>query len=491
MLRNRLTFLQDSNILGYSLIAAGLSILCWNIINFWTIQTPWIDDTWTVDLAVNLYFKGEFTTTAWKDIRGGSLLSTALTYGWFKLVGFSFFKYRFLGVIWFLSSFYFIAKILKIILKNNYILSVSLLFFILNSSRTITWIFYNGRMDGLIVFLVLVNVYLILKYNKNRKVKYIFLLFFVSCLLGTSYALPSIFFVLYILLFLLCIKKLSVLQLILSGFGMLSGVLFHLGFHYLIGGYGMLRKILVTTISFSKNGVLLINKLVDSGLLNDSLKNLLRLDFQSAPFSKNNLGYFHFPENNTFITLVIVLAVFVFVIRPLSRKNMELFYSLVFVALIPVYMNIVGRFLLYYQWMFLIPLFILIVYYFSKFDLISYKILLVGILVINLRGTRVFTCDSNNQVRSVSDICSSICATDIVYCDYLFYYQSVSVAKKVYLYQNLKGQNLDLKPSKIVLQNRNFLENRNFQYAIQQGYKLSKNSCYENSKDTFFLYTKR
>jgi hypothetical protein len=339
-----------------------------------------------------------------------------------------------------------------------------------------------------VVFLVLVNVFLILNYEKTLIVKHGFQLFFASCLLGSTYALPSIFFVFYILLFLISINKLSILQFVVSCSGMLTGVLMHLSFHYLIGGYGMLRKILVTTISFSKNGVLIINKLVESGFLNESLKNLLKLDFQSAPFSKNNLGYFHFFENNTFLVIVIISTIFIILIKGITKLKIQIYLSLIFIALIPVYMNVVGRFLLYYQWMFLIPLFIIIVYNFSYFRYFTLKILLVFVLVINMKGTRVFLSDSRREIRTVSDICSSIRATDTVYCDYLFYYNTVSIAKKVYLYQNLVGQNIGSRPSKVIVRNRNLNDNRNVEYAIREGYQISDYACYENSKDTFFLF---
>jgi hypothetical protein len=456
-----------------------------NIFNLWKIQKPWIDDTWSIDLAVNLYKKGEFQTTVWKDIRGSSFLFTVVNYLWFKLIGFSFYKARMLGVVLFLLTFYIISKIISIMDINKPVLVKGTLFILLFSSQTINWIFFNGRMESLVIFLFSLQIYFIICLKIEFKKVTLFYLIISSFLLGSTYSLASIFFNFYFICFLVFHRQLNLKRFLSVYVSVILGVFAHLFFMYLVGGYSLLRKVIITTFGFSQTGTTLVNKITNMGMLPDQISNLLRLKSVVAPQAQMDLGYFCFSENNQFLMLLAILIL-------LNKKN-RLVWPFLCIIGVPIYMNFLGRFVLYYQWMVLIPLYFLIAVCAAYFRYFYFR-LIFALFVFLLQAKNLVERSNNESFtrKQIDSFSEDVFSGDVVYCEYMFYHTLVTRADKVFLYPNIPSlptkENSEIRPNKIFYNARSKQVEKIKKFVLDDNYKLEWIEPSQYKEDTIFFW---
>jgi hypothetical protein len=376
----------------------GLFVLL-NLITIGWTPTPWIDEVWFVETAVNYALDGSWTTTAWFSFGGETPVALYpplyqyLLAGWIKIWGFSILSVRGFNV--------FIAAIISIVMfkglrKFNLLRSwyVILIFvFLFWSTGAFSWTYRNGRPDMVNLLFSSLFIYSYWRYIKENSGRWLMLIYAVLILLS---GLQACFFIVFFLFYMYLIKKEYRYKTRIAFFMAITG--FIAGLIAMWGHFAYHEHPNSFFWQFSQSETI-------SALLRKIpfLSHHIRPPEPKHGFFEELLVCYTVNKNYFILTGVNAIMLFILVVRGKYSKKPAEIYVFGFSLLMPAVMALSGHCLSPYAWMFYLPavVFCLICMekYRHKYVWGVYGILTVGFSVILGLPRALVTADREEQGR--------------------------------------------------------------------------------------------
>ena len=349
--------------------------MCLNLFTLHWDTIPWLDEIMMTDTAVNFYLDGEWRTTAWYDGGEQAPFSTYpplyqfLLIVWMKIFGFSQFVVKslniFLTFLISVISIQFFIKTMKI--QNVLPLFIFIILYWLGGTYAVIYRF--GRVDILNILVSVLFIFYTYRYVylKNGKLALIITSPFI--LLS---GIQACIFVALILFWAFLFKKESrktiwqtVVYFVMGSF---ASLVFLVLFFYM---YGYLFAFIVSLVSYSatlKSLAVLLLPLIGP---------IFKLDVSSiiskvtppegAPSFLNRL--FEAYTSNPEYLILLLLCIAIIIIHAFSKKiNKNELIIFAFALMVPLFMTIAGRYVIYYTWMGYLPITFSLIYLLRKIE---------------------------------------------------------------------------------------------------------------------------
>ncbi|MBE9175066.1 hypothetical protein IQ225_06655 [Synechocystis salina LEGE 06155] len=339
-----LMVIQES--LGLVVIyCAFFAIAIWGAGKFHPV---WLDEVALVEPATNLYFSGEFSSTAWYHQSnesfhvGTSLLYTFLLSIWVKLLGFGIVRVRLFGYIVIATASFILFKSVKRLHIVNYPYLRLLLVLTFLTIGGINYIYISGRYDVICLFLSVLAIYSFsLKQGKLRTL----VLLFISILFPLSGISALVFAVLIAIALLVFNYKLFWREVLAFIIGSAIGLLFLYILYSINGVWGDFISLVSghSEVATSKNFSYFINLLITSAQ---------KLTINSYGCE----GCITYKSSWRFLVVISLILVFHELLTRTFKLCCLLFFGLVIALTLPFAMCFLGKFPIYYSWMAILPL---------------------------------------------------------------------------------------------------------------------------------------
>lgn len=383
-------------------------------------MNPWEDEIMLLDPAANLYFKGEFTSTAWAFQKSDEFwacntpLYSGSLFFWIKIFGYGILQVRMFNVFLITISAILIWLLLK---RTSFITSPfrRIVFYIsFVFAHGISFICGSGRYDSISILLFSLALYILsIKKYFPRSI----LLFFVGFLFPIGglqlIAMTMIIGITAILFF----KQKVFKELIYIGSGIFIGIISLLTFYF--------SKGVLSTFFFSTFG----SQHTISGQIGQFL-----IQNDQDGFVRYSDFFRIFTTDQTLLVLIpICIVIFIVSLKENAiYSNKPILFFLVLGLFMPIGMFVLGKFPLYYSWMAIIPLLIFIFsdrvsIVIQNYNLIFRMVIYTSIIFMIAVGrpAKLFSFENNIKGREI-DIeyfNQNFNKKDEVYSDFRYYYE--------------------------------------------------------------------
>jgi len=327
------------------------------LVHLFTITSsslPWIDEVMFIDSPVNLFQNGDYYTTAYAAKNGVTPFPTYpplysfIIFIWINVFNFSILSVRSFNLFLILLSSFLGLELLK---KYKFSFFLKLNFLILFwLSNNFIWIFKNGRVDVLNLFLCSVYIISITQYNFKRFIKIILI-----ALINISGIQASLFILLF--LFWSLIFKINNFKNCMIEFKT-----------YIIGT--LLGFLLMTLFFYFNNQTLPFLSFIFSSAT--GIKQILIYLIDLIGFKKFEINttqivsskfeiYNSLKQNSDFLVLFIANLLYLIILilkKKININSLEI-KVLIFILFVTLIFSLSGHFIIYYTWMIYIPVVIL------------------------------------------------------------------------------------------------------------------------------------
>jgi hypothetical protein len=400
----------------------------------------WLDEVALVEPATNLYFSGEFSSSAWYHQSsesfhvGTSLLYTSLLFLWIKLLGFGITKVRLFGYFIIVITSFVLLKSVKQLQIINYSYLRLLLVLAFLTVGGIDFIYISGRYDVICLFLSVLAIYFFsLKKSNLRTLS----LLFVGILFPLSGVSALAFAALISVALLVFNYKLFWREVLTLSIGSTIGLLFLYIFYSINDVWGDFISLLSghSEVAGSKNFTYFINLFITSAQ---------RLTIDSYGCE----GCITYKSSWRFLVVLSLILVFYELLTRTFKLRSLLFFGFVVALILPFVMCFLSKFPIYYSWMTILPLLLGVfstinnmlekygfksfaknfIYLLASFLLIlSMKVGLFGVITTALQGDDF---DENQALHEF--INNNTNSDDVAYADFSTFYSIKDTVDKVY-----------------------------------------------------------
>lgn len=482
--------LYSNPILWYFILSILFVVV--NVISFeWKLA--WNDETELTDTSANFVEFGQWISRAYPDY-GGKVpfsiyvpLHQMLLALWMKIFGFSMISARSFNLLLTFSAGWglltFVKRLLK---KNSNSISVFIFALLFWGCAEFAFIYRNGRGDMLGVLLCVMLANYVFDYISTKNKTLLYVISFLSGLLIWS-ALQACIFAVAALLFVIAIYyKEYKNEFIKVAIYMFIGFVVGFALMMLFFWYNdHLFPFLVSIASLS--GTL---KSVAASLLPYVGPTFgLNPEEWLAKLADDEVGPSIFEKILSiydFITYDILLAVLIFILL-LKRSNIEkpqwrhpVVLFLLFVILVPVFMNFAGRYVEYYRWMSYLPLVVSLIIFVELFEkkYITKGVLLVAFIISAVGVFSMFDKEQKEKNDAIKLLCQRLPVnkSDVVCAPDEFFYEIRKKSNECYFTKHYPVKYLDVNSINFYIKNKNDFETKhNTKFSRQLQKALDEN----------------
>lgn len=346
--------------------------LCFVAFNFATIKTllPWCDEVMFLDTPINYVMYDSWSTTAWNKISDNVAFSIYpplfqwVETIWMHIFGISIFSTRSLNfLIVFLIGLLILQFVKKYIYHNGSLgtMTVVVFSFLLWGTQEFGWMYRNARPDMLGMLFCLLTLRSIWNYlNSKSRFYLIQSCIFTNCALISG--IQTAIFLIAVLLFVLLLYKDNRKYIIKVGIavflGFLLGMIICIAFFYHMGNLKPFIANIVMMSATLRSFFETVRPYIEGPLhLKPAAeREISNVDVETPGFFQRLLDSFNYLS---YIVIVIINMSLLFIYRKNIKrpfvKDSALMLT-VFSVFIILFMNLAGRFALYYRWMAFLPL---------------------------------------------------------------------------------------------------------------------------------------
>lgn len=350
----------------------SLVAIVWNILTMHNFL-PWCDEVMLVDTPANMYFYGEWATTAYNQMGEGTIpfatympLYIWVIYGWIVLFGFSFLKVRMCEIVTTFILGFAILRLLKVYREKQLTPFAMVIFSIGFWFTDITSLTYRmarpDMLGALMSVLLFVYVVKFLKSSQRKYVWQIMLFSGLSLIAGLQSGIFVIASLLFACLFVRPVKRMARPFLyVIVGFvvGMAIAFVYMACF-----GEAKAYAFAIIDASATLHSLWLSARGIILPLLGRTVREIpvAVASEESASFVENTVEIFTFIGFSLLFILMVVLHIFNKPTLKIKERKLSIILALFSVYII-LFFNLAGRCQTYYMWTATIPVLLSVVLY--------------------------------------------------------------------------------------------------------------------------------
>lgn len=351
-------------------IIISLLAIVWNLLTMHN-SLPWCDEVMLVDTPANMYFYGEWATTAYNQMGEGTIpfatympLYIWVIYGWIVLFGFSFLKVRMCEIVTTFILGFAILRLLKVYREKQlspFAMIIFSLGFWFTDIMSLTYRMARPDMLGaLMAFLLFIYIVKSLKYSHRKYICQILLFSGLSIIAGLQSGIFVIASLLFACLFVRPVKQMvRPFLYVIAGF--VAGMV--VAFAYMACfGEAKAYAFAIIDASATLHSLWLSARGIILPLLGKTVREIpvAVANDESASFVKNTIEIFTFIGFFLLFILMVVLHIFNKPILKIKERKLSIILALFSVYII-FFFNLAGRYQTYYMWTAAIPVLLSVV----------------------------------------------------------------------------------------------------------------------------------
>lgn len=379
----------------YPYIFISLVAIIWNVLTMHN-QLPWMDEVMLADTPANMFFYGQWTTTAYNAMGEGTFpfatympLYQWLLYGWIRLLGFSFMKVRMFEIATYFILGGAILKFLKSIRDKDTSVLEQCIFTICFWGTSILALAYRmGRPDFLGALMAVMLAYYIFKSLKvGVPCKWQIVFFSMATIMA---GIQSVVWCLSMLIFSIfvvrTVKKLlypTALSFLGFSLGMITTSMY-MWYH------GALKAFYVGLMQVSGTFYKLwqISRVYILPLLGREVKEIGDLPPDENIFSRLS----SICREDSTIILIIAVIVIILLNKPVKQwteRNIAFLFG-VFGLFTIVFYTLAGRFAVYYHWVAVLPMIVSLTLWYESCKVYNKILVVVSLVSITISSFPIF-----------------------------------------------------------------------------------------------------
>ena len=315
---------------------------------------PWIDEVMFIDLPVNLFQNGDFSTTAYAAKNGVTPFPTYpplysfIIFIWINIFNFSILSVRSFNLFLILISSFLGLELLKKYKISNFLkLNFLILFWL---SNNFIWIFKNGRVDVLNLFLCSVYIISITQYNLKSFTKIILTALIIIS--GIQASLYVFLFLIWFYIFKFGNKIRFLSEIYIYIYGTSIGFILMTIFFYLNNSTIPFLSFIFSSAPGIKQILIYLIDLIGFKKFEINTTQIVSSKFEI---------YNSLKQNSDFLVLFImnILYLIILILKNKIKINSLEIKVLIFILFVTFIFSLSGHFIIYYTWMIYIPVVIL------------------------------------------------------------------------------------------------------------------------------------